>query len=299
MSVKDIIMHPCVAGLLTDDMIKVLNYNHKEIIARVSFDLAEGTSKSYMIEGIVKLQQTETFDSVAFALLRELYDMPFPQLLIVNYYGCPHIMSKLYDDRALKKDDYYPLTLENFMFRYKLCQIIFFCKFVGCSISLADIRVFNEIPYLWDINSIGYKRCSTISVDEFTLLFGVSPDVANHIFNSPLHAYYDEGEIDLEAVKSQKGIISDSMVTDMETPNIKFSDLRYTIFSSVVEYFRTIPYDKDIIRQCIYIRGERVREVKGNRTIFPMTRKPRDISALIEQNFALIHSNYPYRIFGG
>jgi hypothetical protein len=77
--------HPCVAGLMTDTMVKILTRQGQDFIAEVDFVLGKGTMRPYWIHGQLIMIPAETYDMVVFSLLREMYGLDFPKLMVVNF----------------------------------------------------------------------------------------------------------------------------------------------------------------------------------------------------------------------
>lgn len=318
----DQIHHPCVAGLLTDEMVKIVSQERGEYIANVDFLVGYGTKRETRIYGQVLLMEPTNYDVIAFALLREHYGLGFPQLLIVNYLGslghCTlqggvqavgmrFIMTRRFPDRELRREDYYPLSEENKAFRFQLCFLIYFSKFVGAGLSLSDVRVMDGVPFVWRCRSLGNKRAPTVSEEEFALLFGISPKDAGTIFHSVNHELLidkteekDQSErrriqFNSEAAKLQD--IPDSQLFLDAVPNISYKDLKGTLFETVVNYFRAVNFDKDYIRECLLIRDNGVRNFKRNKRAFPLSKPTGDIAALLEENYATLSGAYPFNIF--
>lgn len=291
--------HPCVAGLMDDKMVKVLgciDTAFKELVADVNYTIGESTSRPHKVIGQILMLEREKYDIVAFALLREMFGFPFPKVMIVNYTtlsqcnvpigpGVKYIILKRLSDLPLKVEDYYPATENNFLFRYQLCLIVYFCKFVGCSFSLSDVRVMNGVPYFWKATSIGFKSCSTITEEEFSYLFGIDIDKAKLIFVSETHNI------------KYSGLVTDSVIINEPSPEFTLDNYKGTMLDMVITYFRNIDFDLDVIRQCLYIKENPVRSSTGNRIKFPLSRNPRFTASLLEEHHSLLCGPFPFKIF--
>jgi hypothetical protein len=66
---------------------------------------------------------------------------------------------------------------------------------------------------------------------------------------------------------------------------------------AVIEYFRGIDFDTDILRGILYIKDTEIRYRKGMRVKHPLVRKPKVIEELIEENYSLLMGEYPFNIF--
>jgi hypothetical protein len=195
--------HPCVAGLLTDSMVKILTRQGQDFIAEVDFVLGKGTMRPYWIHGQLIMIPAETYDMVVFSLLREMYGLGFPKLMIVNFTNfqslvvdgeplwldnAKFIVSKRFNDRDLRVKDYHPATKKNRTFRFRLCLLIYFCKFVGVDFDLRHVRVINDngdgkVPFLWRVGPLGHRNAKTVDATMFANLFGVDFDVATRIYS--------------------------------------------------------------------------------------------------------------------
>jgi hypothetical protein len=367
MSKYEPIYHSCVAGLLTDGMVNIRGRKGCEFIADVDFTVGEGSRHAVRVTGQVLMFEANHYDIVAFALLRELFGLRFPQLIIVNYAGslgaghlgapsiaCRFVVSKRFTDRELRESDYYPLTPENFEFRYQLCLLIYFCKFVGCNFSLDKVRVMDGYPFFWRCPLIGYAKAQTVSPEEFLLLFGVEMATAGHIYYSPVQsamailekqkisernrimvrseiAYLGNnarfvpllsesglgvdhekgsepkieehlrvlgpyGELDDEE-RSLLASLSDSQLSGTGLVAINRDLKPSEMFEKVVKYFREVDFDKDRIRECLYIREGVGRGPRAKLRVFPLSGHNADIAAHLEEKHALLSGYFPFRIF--
>ena len=377
--------HECVAGTMTETMVKILTREGQDFIAEVDFVLGKGSMRPYWIKGQIIMIPSETYDMVVFSLLRAMYGLDFPKLLIVKFTnfgplvvdgqpmtmdGARFIVGKRFNDRALRVKDYYPLTSKNYEFRYRLCLLIYFCKFVGVDFDLQNVRVLEKVPFIWRVGALGGRNAKTIDAKLFSLLFRVdmdlvskiyadqrmphnedSPPGSNHgsdkragVFNSHINLIndpdfvppvnpHDSSNIDLHSthedpvvrsiVDKLKGIVAergkidelidkgtdsfdktdevstanDAMLTEVLPKEIEYNQLKGSMFDAVVSYFRSIDFDPDLIRACIYIRENPVRSARGNRSKFKLGRGAEIVQKIIEENYVLLSGPYPFKIF--
>lgn len=299
MMLRDPLHHPCVAGRLTEEMVSFVGMDGPDYIASVDFTLGAGSKRPFQVKGQLILTEQRTYDMVVFALLREMFGLEFPRLIIVDYFDHIYriagkmIATRRFPDRPLKQIDYFPHTEKNLAFRYQLSLMVFFCKFVGCPFSLRDVRVLDGVPFFWRASSLGSRNAPTITPEEFSMLFGVTPEVARDVFHSSNHESLSDGDI-----LSKKGqLLTDDDLFSVVTPNVNYSEIKGTMFNMVVEFFREVDFDLDAIRSCIYIQENAVRSAVKNKKNFELSRSPREIERVLEENHSILCSAYPFRIF--
>jgi hypothetical protein len=66
---------------------------------------------------------------------------------------------------------------------------------------------------------------------------------------------------------------------------------------AVIKYFREIDFDTDILRGILYVKDSEIRYKKGVRVKYPLTRRPKIVEELIEENYSLLIGEFPYKIF--
>lgn len=199
--------HECVAGTLTETMIKILTRDGQDFIAEVDFTLGKGTMRPYWIRGQIIMIPAETYDMLVFSLLRAMYGLDFPKLLMVKFTnfgplvvdgqpmtmdGARFIVSKRFNDRELRVKDYFPLTKKNYEFRFRLCLLIYFCKFVGTDFDLRYVRVMEKVPFMWRIGAMGARNAKTVDPKLFSLLFRVDMDLVSKIYAGQRRVHNDD-----------------------------------------------------------------------------------------------------------
>lgn len=293
---------PCICGKLKSDLISGVTHlaNGKEVIVDINFVLGRGTLRPYPIHGRLLLMQAETYDIIAFYLLRQLFKLYFPMIISVKFSnfepwmlcqlipppGIRYIATKIFDDRPLDLADYYPACDKNFQFRYQLCLIIFFCKMVGCPLSLHDIRVLNGYPFFWQATYLGLPNSRTVTESEFSYLFGIPLGDARRV-------YVGQSRTEINA-----STLSDTL-TSKYTQHEKqeYVNLRSPMFDEVIKYFREVGFEPDLVRACLYIRENPVRSSTGNRAKFKLSIPHAKILKLIEENCSLLSGPYPFKVF--
>lgn len=197
-------------------MVKILTRQGQDFIAEVDFVLGKGTMRPYWIHGQLIMIPAETYDMVVFSLLREMYGLDFPKLMVVNFTNFDNlvvdgepirldnakfIVSKRFNDRDLRMKDYHPPTKKNRTFRFRLCLLVYFCKFVGVDFDLRYVRVINntntintingsdmgeerdKVPFMWRVGPLGHRNAKTVDSKLFAALFGVDFDIAARIYS--------------------------------------------------------------------------------------------------------------------
>jgi len=313
----DDIYDECVWDPVTSEMITVMEYHphFKEMVACVNYILGEGTLRPYPVRGRLLMIEAETYDIVAFYLLRQLFKLHFPMVVTFEYTnfkpgmighlvpssGIRYIATKAFDDRALDPADYYPPNEKNLNFRYQLCLIVFFCKLVGCPLSLREIRVFNGLPFFWRANHIGMHNARTVTEEEFSYLFGISTADARRV-------YVDNSGSEINAstlTQSQTGIFTTVQVEPAVVfgePGVRrekkeYADLKSPMFDLVIQFFRDCGFDPDLVRASLYLKDNPMRSSTGNRAKFKLSSTHRKIMGVIEENFSLLHGPYPFKVF--
>lgn len=327
MSTKKVVTkHPCIVGELGPETLNIISndpHHYNDFIARVDFGIGP-----YRVFGNVTMILAENYDLVAFALLREMFGLEFPRLAVVEFAGINYIVSKDFPCRELRQSDYMPPTNENFRFRYQLCLIIYFCRFVGVDLRLPDIQVLNGVPYIWRINTMGSMRAETISELEFCLLFETDNIFAKQIFvedevPKDLDDYNVKEVNGLEdfnlkqlhredlynCMKTDSNLMDESLREQFESPYQNELRQAYgedvalppkskmSMLNLVIKYFREIDFDLDTIRECLYLRDGAVRSSRGNRVKYPLSKGQRRVEKLLTQNHAILRGPFPYRIF--
>jgi hypothetical protein len=266
---------------------------------------------------------SEKYDIVAFALLREMFGLEFPRIAVITHGGLNYITTKDFPCRDIQISDFTPSTSQNFMFRYQLCLIIYFCKFVGADLRLPDIKVMNGVPYVWKIRSLGNIRAETISETEFCQLFETDNLFAKQIFveedeipDEKLGIYNQfDAKTTFNGMKTDSSFIDEAYRDQFESAykaemeqfygkeeaSVKLTEIKKkskeTMLDLVVRYFREVDFDMDTIRECIYLREGAVRSTRGNRSKFPLARGQKQVEKLLTQNHAILRGPFPYRIF--
>lgn len=206
---KQVLHDSVVSGYLDPTYAKLVSQEHGSLTANVNFTIGEGSMRPYNVQGQLTLIPQLQYDTIAFSLLREYFGFEFPRALLVSHpvtcpvakelqgvYG-PYVIRfghfaavKKFDDRELKLSDYYPYTDSNFLFRYRLCLIVYLCKFMGCDFNLTDVRVIEQegemIPYIWKCQALGYSRAKTVTKEEFARLFRMDPQEVDKIYASEI-----------------------------------------------------------------------------------------------------------------
>lgn len=66
---------------------------------------------------------------------------------------------------------------------------------------------------------------------------------------------------------------------------------------ALTQHFTSVDFDTDVLRGHLYLKDDIVRFTKGNKVKYPLSRRPREIENLIEQNYSVLLSSYPFNIF--
>lgn len=299
-------LDPCFMGLLTDSMVKVVAEDKGDLIADVNFVLGERSLRPYQVRGQIRMIYPNDYDIVAFYLLRQMYGLYFPPIMVVNYdsshyvkmgdmyvqmSGVNYIVCKQYADRQLQPDDYYPPTEKNFMLRYNLCLLTFFCRFVGVNFSLSDVRVLNGFPFIWRVSGLGYRNAKTITNEEFCYLFGFDKNEAR-AFNAGLRK-----STKLESNDVNNAELIDEYISKQFQVDTPYVPGKNKMVDAVISYFRSFNFDTDIVRSCLYMTENPVRSARGQKAKYKLSRKHVEIERVIEENYGLLSGSYPFKIF--
>jgi len=236
-------------GLVTRDILQVVDISGTDYIGNVVIRL--GQKK---IMGQLLMIEADKYDIAVFCLLREMFGLGFPPVLIIEYDCIRYIVTKRRETRGLREDDFYPYTVANREFRFKLAILIYLCKLIGCPLSFNDIRVHNGSPIFWRCNYLGLRKASSVSNDIFMKLFGMSLE------------------------HGRRGLMTQFAKT-------------------VIDYFRNVDFDTDELRGCLYLRDGIIRYAKGTKIKYKLSRYPRQIEDVIEENYVLLRGNRPFNIF--
>lgn len=72
---------------------------------------------------------------------------------------------------------------------------------------------------------------------------------------------------------------------------------RNEMIDRVIEYFLDIDFDTDYLRKILYLSDETIRYRKGIRVKYKLSRLPKQIEDVIEENYGLLQGPYPFSIF--
>jgi len=165
-----------------------------------------------------------------------------------------------------------------------------------------------------------------VTEEQFALLFGVTSDVARQVFvsqHSKLEILLpedanngnpessntsdpnDEPNLsgrkhmceDVNRLTGEVKITNDANLFDELLDELDYSLIKDTMFEMVINYFRGIDFDSDTVRQCIYLSDSPIRSGKGNKCRYKLSRSPREIEGVIEENLSLLIGPYPFKIF--
>lgn len=73
--------------------------------------------------------------------------------------------------------------------------------------------------------------------------------------------------------------------------------IRNPMIEKVIEYFLNIDFDTDYLRGILYLNTEAIRFRKGTKVKYALSRRPKEIEDVIEENYGLLQGPYPFSIF--
>lgn len=303
MDAHGILYHHSLAGLLTDEMIKIVSKDplEKERVCEVDIKWGQNTLRPYRVKGQFNMISIETYDILVFSLLRDLFGLGYPSVLVTDYrpvfigdgsdikkrpYLKPVAMIKKLEDREMVEKDYWPPTDENIMFRYRLGIIVIFCKIVGTPFYLANVRVQKGIPYLWRVTEIGVKHAMTINRSQFADLFGFK--------EQDLFRYYNKTELSPDEMPFDSYLIE--LAVRMEAPG-EAKKPKALLFDLAVKYLRNVDFDMDILREIVHLRENPVRGRISGRGRLKLSKPASQIISVIEENYSTLCGPIPIHMF--
>jgi hypothetical protein len=72
---------------------------------------------------------------------------------------------------------------------------------------------------------------------------------------------------------------------------------RNLIIDKIIEYFLEIDFDTDYLRGVLHLSDEMIRYRKGLRVRYELSRRPKEIEDVIEENYGLLQGPNPFAIF--
>lgn len=196
-----------------------INGETNKYLADVNVKIKGMKDKNSILTGNVMMYSKEVYDDVIFSLLRTMFKMPFPELYVgkydirsteafadlttknINPYDFVNqkfIYTKYFNYRNIQLSDYYPATPDNFNFRFQICLMIYFCKFLGCPFYLKEVKVtqinrkkFNDsdeyitenFPCMWEVLALGLKNAPTVNEQDFCYFFMIDIKDAQTMLN--------------------------------------------------------------------------------------------------------------------
>jgi len=288
---------PCFVGDVDDNLLVVIQgpLNGINYVGSIDVVYGKGTMRPYCIVGQFIMIEALDYDIVAFYLLRCLYKIDYPTIMVISY-TTRHpglspvgalfskrdmiIVKRIFESTVLPME-YTPATQHNALFRFNLAVVIFFCRFVGVPVSMEDICVNEGVPYLWRPKAMGVKNAKTITPDQFHRLFDIPWDEAGNIYFKN-----DDGE-------------TKPLKPDAHMPGREFEkrSTRESLAYRVVAYFRSIPFDNDVIRTSLYMKENAIRSMHKSRIDHKLSVDIHKIEQIIEYNYAILKTNHPMKIF--
>jgi hypothetical protein len=303
MDAHTILYHPALAGLLTDEMIRVVHRDqqNKEWLGEVDIRWGQNSMRPYRVKGQLHMLFIETYDILVFGLLRELFGIGYPSVTVADYrplfvgdgdfikgrpYQNPVALIKKMDDRPIAESDYWPVTDENMLFRYRLGILVIFCKIVGAPFVLNSVRVQKGIPFLWRVDNIGIKSAVTLNRHQFSDLFGFK--------EQELFKYYEQRDAAKESNPMDSLLIEMGMMLE-PVPTAKKPQA--LLFDAAIKYIRDIDFDMDILREIVHLRENPVRGRISGRGRLKLSKPASQIISLIEENYSAVTGPTPISLF--
>lgn len=75
------------------------------------------------------------------------------------------------------------------------------------------------------------------------------------------------------------------------------SGKRNKLVNEVLEHFNSINFDTDVLRGYLHLHNQELKRTKGHKVKFKLSRRPREIEDVIEQNYSLFIGENPFNIF--
>lgn len=66
---------------------------------------------------------------------------------------------------------------------------------------------------------------------------------------------------------------------------------------TIIDHFRSCDFDTDVLRGILYLTNDFLKWAKGKRVKYKLSRRPRSIEDVIEENYSLLNGEYPFAIF--
>lgn len=279
----DDIMHPRICGTLYDYMFKIVSVspNGKELVGEIDFKM--GPSEKHRVHGQFNLVEISSYDLAAYSLLAEMFGLNMPYVYVVKYNDRNYFMYKKNPTRLLRESDYYPKSAKNYSIRLQLAMIVYFCKLIGYDFNLHAVEIFDGTLIYMQPWSLGSKKPVTITQELFAYLFEVMPLSCSRQY--------------VEYVSNSVEFTSDSDLLRTEMNGYGNTLFKSTVGYAVVEHFRSIDFDTDILRQYVYLRDEPVRSSMRNRTKYKLGRASTIVCSTIEYNHSVLISHFPFSLW--
>lgn len=295
--------NPVILGDMYKEALPILSYNDKYTVVRIHLCLEYHVKDPYYILGDIRLYPAKTYDAVIFALFRKHYGLSYPQVFGLNYivgtlrYPCIALCN-IIEETPISEEMYYPPTGKNYLFRFNLALIAYFCRFVGVPISMAQIQVRDGVPYIWNIHVMGIRNSKSFPLDILAYLFGVTNQDWSLVEggNSPRCLTCTSSNPTGFDFKTN---FNRNCPVNAENEELDPSDMMPigSMAHQVVKYMRDIDFDLEIFRQYIFLRDNAVRQVRNAMQKYRTNNAARDIGRTLESNYAYLTSSNPFGIF--
>lgn len=278
--------HPSHIGIIHEEVFPIKSSNEKYSIIHLECIINIYGKNSYYFICDFRMFLVEYWDGLIFSLFRDYYGLSYPTVLGCTYvdknnFRHPAIIKKEEADRSITYDDWKKNNGTNFKTRFHLAVLVYFCRFVGASISMDMIKIKNGVPYIWEVGIIGHKNARTLKKSEILEIFDIHPSDWTLLMerqNTPALQCPSWGGIGYEGHKKLE---------------MKEDSMMYL----VVKYMRSIDFNIDVFRSFLHLRENEIRHHPTNRQKFPTRIKPRIITGLLELNQSCLISTSPMEIF--
>lgn len=303
MSCNQILYHPSLAGLLNDEMIRVVHRQEdgREGLGEVDIRWGRGTARPYRVKGLFHMIFIETYDILVFSLLRGMFGLEYPNVLVADYrpeyigdpeniklrpYLNPVALVKKMDDRELQESDIWPPSEKNYLMRFRLGVLVLFCRVVGAAFFLGNVRVQNGIPYIWRVHKVGEKKALTLSKKQFADLFGFKVEQLNKDENYRIPGIDDPS---INAVMTR--------IVDRIRKKQEFQASMPPLFDLAVRYLKECDFDLDVLRELVHLRENPVRGRLSSKGRLKLALPVAQILANIEENYSILDGPSPLDLF--
>lgn len=273
-------MHHSICGILYDNMFKIIaaDSNGRDYIGEVNIKM--GPSEKHIIKGQFHMIEIGTYDYLVYSLLADLFGVYSPIVLTINHNAKQYFVTKRIPARKLLQSDYYPKTDENASVRFQLCLIIYLCRLIGCDFHMGCVEILDRVLMYRNGYCIGRKKPMTVDQELFYYLFEVIPTSAKKMFVENPNLKETDSDMFKECMK-----------------NVEYKLFTHTMAYRVINHFRNIDFDTDILRQYVYLRDEPIRSSVRNRMKLKLSKSGTAICTLIQYNYTILAGYFPLGLF--